>query len=433
LDTETLSLTEKLEVNNGSHILYFYNSEQQYIENAVSFILSAKSLNQKVFFIESEYFCLEVYNRLAAHFSDDEEMNQTVQYINNYEFYQAYGDFKFERVLGNLKEMVQPYVDGKISFKLWGHVDWKHGQANIKEKLHCYESEADLTLSEIGHMTVCCYNGNDVPANVMTQLLKSHEYFMTDTELVRSNLYKQTTDVVFPSLTLQNELESELDFYKRKLDFIHVVSHEVRNPLTVIQAFAAILKSELEDDKYIQKLQLIEDYAVAIDHEINHIIQTEQMLTTDTLWKRKLMKPVPVIKEVLDVMRLKGRTQNVSVTNEIDINSTIIINGNKMGIKLILSNLLSNAIKYSNEGQTVNFKVYKQRNTLVLEVSDQGVGMSNEQLNELFMKYGKMNQDKPGQGIGLFMVHKIVEHFNGTISVESELGKGSTFKVCFPI
>ncbi|WP_078427956.1 hypothetical protein [Alkalihalobacterium alkalinitrilicum] len=87
-------------------------------------------------------------------------------------------------------------------------------------------------MSEIGFVTVCCYNGNKVPAYIFTEMMRSHPYLMTDKELVKSVLYNQTEETVFPSLATQRKIESDLDFYKQKLEFIHVVAHEVRNPLT---------------------------------------------------------------------------------------------------------------------------------------------------------------------------------------------------------
>ncbi|ADU29672.1 MEDS domain-containing protein [Evansella cellulosilytica] len=428
--TRSLPLTKKINVTEGSHILYFYRDAEQYIENVISFIQSAIELNQKVVYIDN----FTNYAALNAKFGS--EIKQMIakgsfEYISNYEFYEMYGDFHFERVLNNFKSTVQPYVDKQQSVRVWGHVDWSE-QENILDKLHTYECECDLTVSEIGFMTVCCYNGREVPAYIQTEMMRSHEYFMTDNDLVKSSLYNQSKETIFPSLSTQKKIESDVDFYKQKLDFIHVVAHEVRNPLTVIKSFAAILKSEIEDESKLSKLSLIEDYSVAIDHEIHHIIQTEQMITTDSFWKLKLVKLIPILDEVIEIMTIKGRTQNIHLRANIDIPNNIIVRGNIMGYKLIISNLLSNAIKYSSENDNVYFYSYVEDNHIVLEVKDEGIGMSKEQLDKLFTKYQKMHEEHSGQGIGLYMVNKLVHHFNGTIKVKSALGKGTTIKITFP-
>ncbi|MEB1807290.1 MAG: MEDS domain-containing protein [Bacillaceae bacterium] len=428
--TKTIALTESFQVNEGSHILYFYQSEELYLENLVSFIVSAIHLNQHAIVIETPERFEAAIHKLSEQLRE-EEYEPYLHYVNNYEFYQKYQDFRFDRVLDNFKTTVQPFVNNNLCARVWGLVEWKD-QPNILEKLHTYECECDLTVSEIGYMTVCCYDGHSVPSYILTEMMKSHPYFMTDHEIVKSSLYQQNEQTVFPSLATQREIESELDFYKQKLDFIHVVAHEVRNPLTVIKSFATILKTELHDPDVQARLSLIEDYSVAIDHEIHHIIQTEQMLTSDTFWKMKLIKVQPLLEEVYEILMVKARTQNITIKSDLRVPSNTIIHGNNMGFKLIISNLLSNAIKYSFEDSTIYLNSFIEDDKLVIDIIDQGIGISSDNLKKLFQKYHKLNEEESGQGIGLFMVYKLVDHFKGEISVESELGKGTSFRLKFP-
>ncbi len=431
LKTKSISLTKDIQVNDGSHILYFYDCEERYLDNLVSFILSARRMNQHVIVIESYRSYERVLEKLGSQL-DELNLREILHYKNNIEFYQLHGHFKFEQALSSFKHAVQPFVDGDLSVRVWGKVSWSD-LSYSRNDVNKYECECDLTVSEMGYMTVCCYDGNEVPASVQTGMMRSHGYLMTDTSLVKSPLYNHPDFTIFPSLAAQKKVETELDFYKQKLDFIHVVAHEVRNPLTVIKSFASILKSETTDEDARTKLRLIEDYSVAIDHEIHHIIQTEQMLTIDTFWKTKLIKALPVMEEVLEVMRIKGRTQNIHLEADLQVPKNMIIQGNLMGFRLVISNLLSNAIKYSYEGQTVTFKSFIDENRLHLHIIDTGVGMSDDEREKLFQKYQKINQEVAGQGIGLFMVYQIVTHFKGEIDVSSQLGKGTEVRVSFPI
>jgi two-component sensor histidine kinase len=431
LKTKSISLTETIKVNDGSHILYFYSSQERYLDNLVSFILSAKSMNQQVILIESYECYAIVLERIAAHLGDM-ALENFLHYKNNLEFYQTHGNFKFEHALENFKHTIQPFVDGELSVRVWGKVSW-NALSYSKEELTRYECECDVTLSEMGYLTVCCYDGNVVPAAFQTDLMRSHQYLLTDHNLVKSSLYNHPDHTIFPSLAAQKKVETELDFYRQKLDFIHVVAHEVRNPLTVIKSFASILKSELHDKDVQAKLSLIEDYSVAIDHEIHHIIQTEQMMTTDAFWQTKLIKARPVIDEVLDVMTIKGRTQNIKLESYTQVPYNVIINANLMGFRLVISNLLSNAIKYSYEGHKVTCRSTIENGRLHIHISDTGVGMDKEDCEKLFEKYQKLNQEVAGQGIGLFMVYQLVTHFNGEIDVTSQLGEGTEVRVSFPL
>ncbi|WP_139492704.1 MEDS domain-containing protein [Brevibacillus dissolubilis] len=427
---QTIPLTNKLHVNNGSHILYFYGEQDRYIENAVSFILAGFQLDQHVMLIESQEKFQLIYEKVkeaAPHQLDK------LEYIDSYEFYRMYEDFHFDRVLANLDQAIQPYLHNNLTARLWGHVDWK-SQEDMLSKLHTYECQADLSVSELGYLTVCAYDGNIVPSIIQIEMMKTHEYLMTDHELVLSNLYKKSAkEVCFPTLSAQTKLESEVDLYKQKLDFVHVVSHEVRNPLTVIKAYASLLLAQENTLDKEEKLKGIVDYVTLIDNEITHIINTEQMLSTDALWKKRLTQIYPLIEEVISIMEIKARTQNIHLTTSVSSSPHLLLNCNSIGFKLIISNLLSNAIKYSEEGQTVTLTAHTKEDHLELVVEDNGVGMSEEQMQMLFRKYEKMNQDKSGQGIGLFMVKNLIESFDGEIEVGSELGTGTRVVVRFPL
>lgn len=427
--TGQVALTKRLKVEQGSHILYFYQSKKAYIENACSYIEEGVQLGQHVIIIESS----ERYEQIYAQLGNVDRTK--IHYVNNEEFYETYHDFHFERILNNYKNLIDPYVSRNMTVRIWGHVDWLEKE-NILQKLHTYECNCDITIADIGYTTVCCYNGNDVPATYLLEMMKSHEVLMTDDVITRSSLYKssnQYNPTHYPSLSGQRTIESEMDLFKQKLDFVHVVSHEVRNPLTVIKAYAKLLAEDESDVSRKNRLQEIINYAVVIDNEISHIISTEQMLSTDALWKKNFILVKPSIDGVLEIMMIKAITQNRKLQSEINLSGNEILVSNSMGFQLIISNLLSNAIKYSYEGSSIYFSAEVEDNHLVLRIRDKGMGMSEEQLGMLFKKYEKINQEVSGQGIGLFMVKKLVDHFEGKIEVESALGKGTIFQVILPI
>jgi signal transduction histidine kinase len=269
---------------------------------------------------------------------------------------------------------------------------------------------------------------------IQIEMMKVHQYMMTDEDLVLSNLYRSHQQhTVFPSLSKQTELETEMDFYKQKLDFVHVVSHEVRNPLTVIQAYAQIVKGHVTDAGDREKLEAICDYVKLIDNEITHIINTEHMLSTDLLWRKKLVLPKVLLAEVIEFMKVKARTQNIELQYELSLSGKEVLLSNTVGFKLIVSNLLSNAIKYSEEGMRVRLHAEHCGEELWITVADQGIGMSEEQQKKLFQKYEKLNEEKGGQGIGLFMVKKLIDHFDGTIEVKSEMEQGTCVVVKLPL
>jgi signal transduction histidine kinase len=346
-----------------------------------------------------------------------------------------YGDFHTQSIIHHFQEIIDPFFNDNIPIRTWAHVEWS-AQSDINHKLKEFEDSADCTVNEAGLVSVCAYPADSLTVSLYMNLMRNHEYLMTDKELIRSNLYKHSKkSVIFPSLSVQSKLQSEIDLYKQKLDFVHVVSHEVRNPLTVIRAYCSVImeqESGLNEENLV-RIRDIRDYVDVIDHEMNHIIQTEQMLSKDLLWKKEIVDPLPVIWDVIDFMSIKARTQHQTLQETLNLNGSEKILANKIGLKLVLSNLLSNAIKYSEEQSIIAFAVFSNHDTLIIKVKDQGIGMSNAQINELFEKYGKVNPDKSGSGIGLYMVKKLVDQFNGFIHIDSQLGKGTDITVELPL
>ncbi|MCK0473927.1 ATP-binding protein [Halalkalibacter sp. APA_J-10(15)] len=428
---KTIPLTKKLTINEGAHVLYVYYSEELYLENLVSAIVAAKSVNQHVIIIEKEEIYQAAIEKTKMELSvPNEEELDFVHFINSVDYYQTYGDFHFERAIEYLNKLFTSYAEKNISVRVWGNVYLENYLDNM-DQLQTYECQCDQSSHHFQFLTICSYDAKVIPSAVQLEMMNSHPYLMTDIELVKSPLYMG--DAVLPSLASQKKIESELELYRQKLDFIHVIAHEVRNPLTVIKSFATILKTEVNHDDSKVKLELIEDYAKAIDHEINHMIQTEQMLTVDSFWEASQLEMIPIINEVVESMSVKARTQNIKLDTNINLPHTTQVRGNAMGMKLVISNLLSNAIKYSYEGSSVTLTSFVQNDFLYIQVIDRGVGMNEEEIDKLFKKYQKVNQDVPGQGVGLFMVYKLVNYFNGDIHVESEERKGTKMEVSFPL
>ncbi|WP_438444442.1 ATP-binding protein [Gorillibacterium sp. sgz5001074] len=435
MTNRSIPLTEHISVTSGSHILYFYDELQAYVDNAVSFIVTGFEQGQHVIFIDSPERYVRVIERLKD--SGYGERLNRVEFILSDAFYLLSETFYFDKVFENFVNAVQPYLEQRIPVRAWGHVMFED-QEDLTERLHQYECKCDLAINQLGVLTVCAYSGRHVSASLLARMLKSHEYLMTDEDLVRSNLYRKPgMSVIFPSLSEHAKIVSERDLYKQKLDFVHVVSHEVRNPLTVIKAYATMLRREAEEGRIgesaAKRLAEIQDYVSVIDHEMTHIINTEQMLTTEALWRKSAVGPERVLREVAEMMEIKARTQGIGLTARIGLTGKEVMHSNIIGLRLVVSNLLSNAVKYSHEGSVVELEAEVSGGELHLTVRDYGIGISGEQQEQLFRKYQKMNTEQNGQGIGLFMVKKLVDHFEGVIELDSEVGEGTTFRLRFPV
>ncbi|MGZ6236022.1 MAG: ATP-binding protein [Syntrophales bacterium] len=237
------------------------------------------------------------------------------------------------------------------------------------------------------------------------------------------------TVAVFRDITESKEID------RMKTDFLNMVSHELRTPLTPIQAYSElIMMRNLDAEK-------IKSYAGIINTEtlrLGALIGDLLDLSRIDAGKGLSLSPEEVdFKELLDTVY--NTFKSASAKHKISLTAPekaekITVDRNKM--IQVISNLLSNAVKYSPDGGEIHITLEDRSNRIYISVSDQGLGMPREVLPIIFEKFYRV--DSPavkkigGTGIGLSIVKYIVELHNGSITVESEEGKGSKFTFFIP-
>jgi anti-sigma regulatory factor (Ser/Thr protein kinase) len=426
----SFSLTDQMDVKNGAHILYFYSSHESYLDNAAAFLQSGINLGQHVVLVDSEENYRDIRARLRSRLADD--TIERIHYVHQRDFYCEHGILHISNIMKRFTDVFTPKLEDGVPIRSWGNVYWE-GQEDIFEQLQTYEHQCDEAIYDMSLLGVCVYDGKRVPVDIQNKMLQYHEYFMTDATLTKSMLYPKTErKTIFPSLSIHTRMQSEVDFYKQKLEFVHVISHEVRNPLTVINAYASLLMDQPVNEEGRRKLQTIIDYVHVIDNEMHLLINTEQLLSAETRWQKSPVEVKPVVAEVVHMMSTKARTQSIGFDSRLMLDSEQIL-GNRIGLKLLVSNLLSNAIKYSHEGGIVKMTATADDKHVCLIVEDHGIGMSRRQLANLFQMYERMNEEKTGQGIGLYMAKQLTNHFRGDIAIRSEPNEGTQVTVTLPL
>jgi signal transduction histidine kinase len=131
----------------------------------------------------------------------------------------------------------------------------------------------------------------------------------------------------------------------------------------------------------------------------------------------------------------KARQKDISLCLE-HAESVLLFNGDETVFRQITENLISNAVKYSPVGKHVAVRCFRQNEHAVIEIQDQGPGFTEEDKQKLFQRFQKLSARPTGgehsTGLGLSIVHKLVQLLNGTIECISEAGNGATFRVTFP-
>ncbi|WP_058002944.1 ATP-binding protein [Heyndrickxia sp. FSL K6-6286] len=211
-----LQLTQLAEISNHGHILYMYDSLDGYLKNAISYILTGyKQGNQLLLIDNDERYNLIVHRLKEILQSDDMSF---LHYVNNAEFYRLHGDFHCDSIIRHFNRLLAPFFEEGIPIRTWAHVEWREKDVDHLELEH-YEYVSDQNIEKSGIISVCAYDGQYVTASLQNKLQRSHEYLMTDTELVKSTLYKMD-GMVYPSLSVQeidNKTANKLKATKHQL------------------------------------------------------------------------------------------------------------------------------------------------------------------------------------------------------------------------
>ena len=226
-----------------------------------------------------------------------------------------------------------------------------------------------------------------------------------------------------------------------KSDFINNMTHELRTPLATISIAVDTLKNEKvigDRDKLKAIGNIIKAENTRMNLQVEQILQAAQLDITEVLKDKVPLHVHDVLKSISDKFSLQLAEKNATL--ELDFNAAQdVISGHKVHFVNMLSNLVDNALKYSKEDVdpviVVSTKVEKNR--ILISVKDNGLGMTKDTASKVFDKFyrahtGNVHNVK-GFGLGLDYTKKMVEAHNGTISLETSLGKGSTFTVSLPL
>ncbi len=276
-------------------------------------------------------------------------------------------------------------------------------------------------------------------ANATNNMAESLEHAQQD---LQNHIEQSTQDLIETLETIEIK-NIELDIARKeaieasriKSEFLANTSHEIRTPLNGILGFVGLaLKTDI-DEQQTEYLHTIRDSAQNLLTVINGILDFSKIeagkLTLD-------YAPLPLrqtIDETLHTLAADAHEKNLQLIAKFDPKIPMQLLGDSLRFKQVLSNLISNAIKFSEQGViVVQVNALAQQEThlmLKISISDQGIGLTREQQNDLFKPFSQTDasssREQGGTGLGLAICKGLVERMHGEIGVESELDKGSTF------
>ncbi len=211
-------------------------------------------------------------------------------------------------------------------------------------------------------------------------------------------------------------------------EFVANVSHELKTPLTSIKGFSEILRYVDDFETKNKFLNIIDKEAERLTNLISDILVLSNIENLNRMDNGKF-KPREVIENIIDIVKREADKKqiNIEFINEFDGN----IVGSKDKFHQLALNLIENAIKYSNENGNVKIITTSNKEYFIFKVIDDGIGIPKNDIPRIFERFYRVDKSRStrGTGLGLAIVKHIVKLFNGDITVDSEVGVGSSFTV----
>lgn len=254
-----------------------------------------------------------------------------------------------------------------------------------------------------------------IPRVITSEKIKELEY---QEEIVRSNLEAKKANLV-------------------KTDFLRRMSHDIRTPINGIIGMTNIAEHYSDDLKKQEECRRkVKNASNFLLELVNNVLDMSKLESGAMDLDEVTFDFVKLLREVENITKMNGENKGVRVTSDYSNTRECMVVGSPLHVKQVILNIAGNAVKYTNDGGSVNLSVEETFNdggtvTYKMECRDNGIGMSKEFLEHAFEpfsqeKYGART-NYTGTGLGLAITKQLVDLMGGSISVSSELGKGSTF------
>lgn len=232
------------------------------------------------------------------------------------------------------------------------------------------------------------------------------------------------------------ELDRQREVVKLKDEFLFVAAHELRTPLTAIRwSLESLDAKKMSKEAYRQALDDAMDGSRNLASLVEDLLNMARLESNRIEFKRELVDMRTVVKAVLDEAEPLAKHRKIRLEAEVPSQKTIDALADERRIREVLTNLVGNALKFGREGGSVIVRLDSIRDTVRVDVIDDGPGIAPEEQSRVFEKFwrSKSQSGVEGSGLGLFITKRLVDGMNGTVSFVSKPGQGTVFTVTLPL
>ena len=267
----------------------------------------------------------------------------------------------------------------------------------------------------------------------MSPTNQKHIVDISITKLPKSDLIITRYVLTFTDKTKSIELD------EMKLDFVSMAAHELRTPLTAIQGYLELMLFGDNANGYNESTRRYIDQARVSSKELSELIT--KLLNVSRIEHGNLkfswdkVDIAERVKEAVESLQFSAKEKKVTLSLKGNVENEFIV-ADRYSIQEVIDNLIDNAIKYNKENGEVNVSIEDDGSNYTIIISDTGIGVPKNAIPYLFTKFyrvhGGLESGSTGTGLGLYLAKQIVESHRGTVSVESEIDKGTTFTITLP-
>jgi hypothetical protein len=186
IDILKSKMNQLFEDQKNVHVLYSYNEMENYIKQVLSYIQDGIMAGDYVILVENDRIYPIIQKELSTRLTKDQM--KLLHFVNNFDFYCSSGSYHPPAIEEYFNKTVQPYVENKISFRSWAHVEW----ATLEEPLHIieeFERTVDKAVNLLSFPLICAYKGERMPDYLKTILLETHPYVLKDDDIIICEQY----------------------------------------------------------------------------------------------------------------------------------------------------------------------------------------------------------------------------------------------------
>ena len=311
----------------------------------------------------------------------------------------------------------------------------------IISKTTCKIIEKSLSISDVYAMSFCVEKKFFGGINIYTRSTTKKGCMNDEVKMVVEIIINQASAIIQKlrehAIVKKNEIElTKLNHTKDK--FFSIIAHDLKSPFNAILGFTKLLYEDYNDYTDEERLRIIKLLHISSHNTfelIENLLEWSRIQQGQIVIKKETSSLRCLIDDSIKLFINNAVQKRIVIENNVEHNITICTD--TYSIKTIIRNLFVNAVKFTDHEGCITINAKQLENNTEFSISDTGVGMSSEKISKLFRinedisTYGTDNEK--GTGLGLILCKELINEINGKIWVESQLGKGTIFRIAIPV